>query len=170
MSAYIPAQAEVVRACLTHDLGPCLPDSLDSQTSVSDAYKLWLSRSALKKFKDLEASDAHDLAVAKFLSYNEKCKSFTFTEATFETDAHVDSEVTRLLDTWLHPNGCPFTFADMTRVCELGSGANLEVGSNNFYTKMFDWKITEMPQMDYIVVHSGETDAQPNIGCFGSHP
>ena len=30
----------------------------------------------------------------------------------------------------------------------------------DFYTKMFDWKITEMPQMDYIVVHSGETDDQ----------
>ena len=28
----------------------------------------------------------------------------------------------------------------------------------DFYTKMFDWKATEMPEMDYIVVHSGDTD------------
>ena len=27
-----------------------------------------------------------------------------------------------------------------------------------FYTKMFDWKATEMPQMDYILIRSGETD------------
>jgi predicted enzyme related to lactoylglutathione lyase len=30
----------------------------------------------------------------------------------------------------------------------------------DFYTKMFDWKITEFPQMDYIMVSSGETDEQ----------
>ena len=28
----------------------------------------------------------------------------------------------------------------------------------DFYTKMFDWKVTEMPQSDYILVHSGDTD------------
>jgi predicted enzyme related to lactoylglutathione lyase len=30
----------------------------------------------------------------------------------------------------------------------------------DFYTKMLDWKITEFPQMDYIMVSSGETDEQ----------
>jgi predicted enzyme related to lactoylglutathione lyase len=27
-----------------------------------------------------------------------------------------------------------------------------------FYTKMFDWTVTDMPQSDYILVQSGETD------------
>lgn len=28
----------------------------------------------------------------------------------------------------------------------------------DFYTKMFDWTTTDMPQSDYILVQSGETD------------
>src|SRR5512145_3213241 len=29
-----------------------------------------------------------------------------------------------------------------------------------FYTKMFDWKVTPVPGMDYRMVYTGETDGQ----------
>jgi len=37
-----------------------------------------------------------------------------------------------------------------------------------FYTKMFDWKITNMPEMDYIVVHSGDTNEKGMLAQPGA--
>ena len=37
-----------------------------------------------------------------------------------------------------------------------------------FYTKMFDWKTSEFSQMDYIMVHTGETDAQGMLKSPGA--
>jgi uncharacterized protein len=37
-----------------------------------------------------------------------------------------------------------------------------------FYTKLFDWKTTDFPQMDYIMVHTGETDAQGMLKSPGA--
>jgi len=38
----------------------------------------------------------------------------------------------------------------------------------DFYTKMFDWKITKMPEMDYIVVHSGDTNEKGMLAQPGA--
>ena len=37
-----------------------------------------------------------------------------------------------------------------------------------FYTKLFDWKTVEFPQMDYIMVHTGDTDEQNMLKSPGA--
>lgn len=37
-----------------------------------------------------------------------------------------------------------------------------------FYTKMFDWKVSTVPGMDYRMVQSGETDAQGMLKSPGA--
>jgi hypothetical protein len=126
---------------LREDLGPIDEVMLTSDMTIDAARRLWLSNSFLKKFEDRESNDAHDLAIAKFLSYNQKCASFVLQPKRL-FDEELIGGVRTVLDDWLHPNGVPAGLFDFTVEAELGSGSSVETDTTAFYTKLFDSGLT----------------------------
>lgn len=122
---------------LSEDLGPIDEDMLLSDMSIEAASKLWLRNSFLKKFEDRVNQNAHDLAIEKFLHYNDKCATFHL-EPKRLYDDYVINGVIDVLDDWLHPNGMPFGVGEIVRLAELGPGSSAKTESTAFYTKLFD--------------------------------
>lgn len=127
----------LIKSLLVEDLVPSGEIMLTSDMTTTEAYKLWLVNSLLKKFEEGEAPDAHDRAIGKFLAYNSKCASFSL-EPKRLFDEELINGVKTLLDDWLHPGGVPAGLADLTKSAELGSGASRMTPSTHFYTKLFD--------------------------------
>ena len=144
---------------LDEDLGSIGASFLSSDMSTEYAFKLWLRNAFVKKFTDREDPSAHQLAVDKFLLYNEKCRLFKI-EPKQLYDEEIIGGVRSLLDDWLHPDGVPATLADLTRDSELGSGANIGAESHNFYTKLFDSNLTATSE-DLYRYYAGAISGNP---------
>ena len=127
----------MLHSLLVEDLKPSDEVMLTSDMTIADANKLWLVNSLLKKFQEKESPDAHDKAIAKFLSYNSKCADFVL-RPTRLFDEEIIGGVKTLLDHWLHPGGSPAGLNDFLEVAELGPGASRRTEFDHFYTKLFD--------------------------------
>lgn len=132
--------AELERALLA-DVGKT--DSiLTSDMSVSDAKRLWLKNSFFKKLEDLSSSKADTGCLALFKRSNESCRVFAL-EPTGLFEEELINEVKNLFDSYFHQG--PALLLDLQTISEgfgVGPGANLDCENYNFYTKLFDSRLS----------------------------
>lgn len=120
---------------------PPTDDFIRSDMSLSQVDALQGASAVFKKLEDLVSSTAEQLATEKFLACNAKCKEFVLEPRRLYDDILIET-VKYNLERWLHPDGLPITAQTLFELGRLGVGANVGVKENNFYTKMFDSKLT----------------------------
>jgi hypothetical protein len=125
------------------DDAPTLSTFLTSDMSITAARIFSLNSSLLKKFTgeiDIEACDAS--ALSKFLECNRRCASFKLDPQRLYDDILIGEVKASLIDSV--GNG-PTHALDMWSFSDylgVGPGANVDVKSYNFYTKVYDSTLT----------------------------
>jgi len=117
--------------------------------SLESANRLQLSKSFGKKFQPDDLRKPNSLCLALFKEYNARCKDFRL-EAFTDSDRQVVQEVKNSFYD-LFCSG-PDLFIDLPIIAEgfmTGPGASLLATSNNFYSKLFDGKLTGTSQLLY---------------------
>jgi len=125
---------------LHDDLGS-LPPYLTSDMDLATARKVSLSKSLLKKYLDGSSAGADQRALQKFLDCNKRCSEYRL---SFDTSW--DAEFVGRLSEELNITGNgPTLDLDLSKLKDdlgLGPGANVGSQSYNFYTKLYDSKLT----------------------------
>lgn len=132
---------DMLHALVQEDLGPVNEPYLSSDMGVEQAARLWLSRSLLKKYRGHEDERAAELAIEKFLFYNEKCRTMSLAPKGYGDDLIING-VKDLLSDWLHPGGLPIGYGTLSGVTGLGSGSSVGAELGDFYTKLFSSRLT----------------------------
>lgn len=117
-----------------------LTGPVTSDMSIRDIQAKYLLESSFKKFKDEENEDAAQKAESLFLEMNDRCSRFKFDPRSIQHE-QVIGEVKNLW--WAMFDPLSFDSIPVSEeICWLqgrcGPGASLDVGSSNFYTKLFD--------------------------------
>lgn len=143
----------VLLDCLTSDLGSQLPSLTLSELRRENAKGLaWpgmtarefamlaLRDSLLKKFEDEKAPDADAKALAKFLDYNDKCRSQSSIDLTHITEIEmiaVGEAKSFIYDFWFKPGGdYILSVEEVSRHMGVGPGASVGASGNSFYEKL----------------------------------
>lgn len=129
---------------LSDDLGILEGDFALSDDSLSAVASKSLRSSLLKK---IEGSDGFTQSqmnegVRLFLHYNEHCKKWALPQLN-EVETYILNIFRCEVDKLFHDQGGPLV--DLTAISELGNlgpGANISAKSYNFYSKLFDSKLT----------------------------
>lgn len=135
--------------CLRADL-PTDASILTSDLNVRSARKLWLSQSLLKKFQDDINPDADAKCLEKFLLCNEGCKHYNLRSEVLYSDI-VLGEMKVLLYNMFVRNGTDL-LPSLSRFSEewgIGPGANIDCESYDFYTKLFNSKLSRTSDLLY---------------------
>lgn len=125
---------------LQDDLGS-LPPYITSDMDLATARKVSLSKSLLKKYLDDTSKDADHRALQKFMDCNRRCSVYGLA-----IDTSWDAEfVGRMTDELCVTGNGPTLDLDLSILKDdlgLGPGANVGSQSYNFYSKLYDSKLT----------------------------
>ncbi len=111
-----------------------------------------LQRSLLKKFEDDSTGAADELAIAKFLSVNERCERFKF-EPMHEWEWMMLGTVKQFLHYFFHPTGVGsiLDWPSVFQHAKAGPGASIGARGEDFYTKHFDSTLTYTRKARFLV-------------------
>lgn len=127
-----------LRGCLLADLPNSDTEILTSDLSVSDARKVWLCNSLIKKWAPESDRDADGAALAKFVACNDTCRGFALLPHHIYHDAIIGEVKKFFTDLWYEG---PEPRLNASRLFEgfgLGPGANIDCKSHDFYTKLWN--------------------------------
>lgn len=135
--------------CLRADL-PTDAEVITSDLSVRSARKLWLSKSLLKKFQDDISNDADAKCLKVFLECNESCRHYNLRSEVLYSD-YVLGEVKSLIDRMFVENGTELlpSLSSFYEQWGIGPGANIDSESYDFYTKIFNSKLSRTSDLLY---------------------
>jgi hypothetical protein len=134
---------------LLADLGIEAEQPITSDCSVSTVRRILMARSFLKKCTDEVLDDADVVAYDKFVACNNLCREFSLDPRNLYGD-YVVNEVVSYFDN-VGFSG-PDLNLDLNLIKEgfgLGPGANLGCESYDFYTKLFDSKLSRTSEQLY---------------------
>lgn len=135
--------------CLLDDLRVDPEQPITSDCSVSTVRSILMARSFLKKCTDELDPLADERALAKFVACNKLCATFSLKPSGLYEDVVVN-EVISYFDNVAFTG--PDLNLDLNLIKEgfgLGPGANLVAESYDFYTKLFDSKLSRTSESLY---------------------
>lgn len=135
--------------CLQADL-KITEHFITSDMSVTSARKLWLKQSFLKKFQDDVLPDADEKCLKLFLACNSACEAFSLKPRSNYGEEAIGSMIYHLYDSFVR-NGTDLypQLSSFASYCGVGPGANIDAPSYDFYTKVFNSRLSRTSDLLY---------------------
>lgn len=127
-----------LRGCLLADLPNSDTEILTSDLSVAEARTIWLCNSLIKKWAPESDGDADRAALSKFVACNDTCRSFSINPSHIYHDIVINEVKQFFINVWHAGPDTLFTTSRLFEGFGLGPGANVDVKSQDFYTKLWN--------------------------------
>jgi len=139
-----------VVSCLQEDLSEFTGD-YSPFDSVKVAAGSRMKSMCTKKFVYALNSDASDVALMKFVEANEACKQYKFISESSWDDELIGNVKNEIYHFWNRSGDSPLigSFCDIFDKCSLGPGSNILANGTDFYTKLFDSKLSTTSELLY---------------------
>lgn len=131
----------VLRKALLSDL-KVQEHMLTSDMTLAAANALWLQNSFWKKFQDEIGASADDNCLKLFSESNERCSKFELIPQSVYEEMLIGEVKSLWWDLIGNGPESNLSLSDILDNGGVGPGANVGARSDNFYTKMFDSKLT----------------------------